>query len=179
MSHASSYFPDFCRSAIDSSAVFMSKFMDGVERLQNYQVEAFNEIRATQAEMSNYMGSVHSAEELQSAQLELARKQMAKLGGYWSGLYATLCENQAGILKDFQTRVQDITDDISRKLEAVPAGSEPVVSAMKLVVGAAQSTCAATLRASEEMVRISAAQANAANTQAIASARQAKAKRAA
>lgn len=181
MSQPTSIAPELFRSAFKSSFDLMDACLGGVERMQNYQAEALGEIRAAQSDMAKTIGGLRTLEEMQVTQAELARNQFARMTGYWSGLYATMCQNQVEMLKEAQASMQEIGDELSQKLEVAPPGSESVVSALKLVVGAAQSTYAATVRATEEMVRISAAQAEAANVNATAGtvARQARAKRAA
>ena len=179
MSPQTGNIPELYRSAFKSSSDLMNAWLDGVMRLQNYQTEALGEMRSAQAEMSKQICANRGMDELQATQAELARNQFTRTTGYLSGLYATMCQNQVEMLKEAQTGMQELVQDISQKLEIAPPGSESVVSALKLVVGAAQSTYAATVRATEEMVRMSAAQVDAASTSAGVAARQAKAKRAA
>lgn len=173
----SDFFPEIYRTGLKASVDMMNACLGGVERLQGYQAEALNELRAAQAEMSKQLGAMRGIEDLQATQVELARSQMARMTAYWSGLCATACQNQVELLKDAQGRVQDIAEELGRKLDTAPSGAEPVAKALKLVVGAAQSTYAAGVRAAEEMVRLTAAQVNAANANAGTAARQAKAKR--
>lgn len=179
MAQPTSLSPELYRSVLKSSVDLMNACLGGFERLQNYQAEAINDFRSAQSEMSKQIGTIRSLDELQATQAELARHQVARMMGYWSGLYATACQNQVEMLKEAQARAKEIGEDINQKLETAPVGSESMVSALKLVVGAAQSTYAATVRATEEMVRLSAAQVDAANTNVAVAARQGKAKRAA
>ena len=177
MSQPSNFAPELFRSAFKSSVDLMNACLGGVERIQHYQTEALGEIRTAQSDMSKQIGAMRSLDELQSTQADLMRNQVARMTGYWSGLYATMCQNQMEMLKEAQVGMQELAEEFSQKLGVAHPGSESVVSALKLAVGAAQSTYAATVRATEEIVRMSAAQVDAANAGVVA--RQAKAKRAA
>ena len=179
MSQQSSNFNDLYLASVNSSIELMNACLSGVERLQNYQLEAVADFRSAQGDMSKQIGAARSLDELQSTQADLARKQMTTIMGYWSGLYATACRTQVDLLKESSAKFREMAANVSQKFEGVPVGSQPVVSALKLVFDAAQSTYAATVRATEEMVRLSAAQVDAANTNATVAARQVKAKRAA
>ena len=167
------FLPELYRAGLKASMDMMNACLGGVERLQSYQTEALAEMRASQAEMSKQLGAMRGMEDMQATQVELARSQMTRMTAYWSGLCAAACQNQVELLKDAQGRVQDIADDLGRKLDTAPSGAQPVASALKLVVGAAQSTYAAGVRAAEEMARLTAAQVNTGGS----AARQGKAKR--
>lgn len=178
MFQTNEYFPTMYRTALKAGVDMTNTCLGGVERLQAVQAEAIEEIRAGQTELSKRIAATQTLNELQALQVEMARNQMARMGAYWSGLYAAACETQVEMLKEAQASGTAMVQDIGERFEAAPGGSESVVSALKLVVGAARSTYAATMRATEEMVRLGAAQADAAST---AAGRQgsAKAKRAA
>lgn len=156
------YFPALYLSAVKAGVAMMNASLNGVERLQSVQSEAVEEFRAGQADFSKQIAVIHTIQELQAAQAEVARSQIARMGSYWNGLYAAACATQVDLLKEAQASGTAMAQDIGAGFQGAPGGSESVVSALKLVVGAARSTYAATMRATEEMVRMGAAQADAA-----------------
>jgi len=158
--------PDLYRTTLKSALDMMNVCLGGVERMQGYQAGAIEEMRSGQGEMAKQLGTVDSLQDLQAAHAELARSQMARMTSYWGGLYAAGCQTQVEMLKEAQVKARVVADEIGLKLEAAPAGVAPFMSAMKLAVDAAHSTYAATVRATEEMVRVGTAQIDAANARA-------------
>ena len=157
MSQSNEQVTDLYRTTFKSAQDMMNVCLGGIERLQAYQVGALEEMRCDHGEIWERIGSLSSIPEMQAAQAELARSQMNRMVSYWNGLVAVGCQCQAEILNAAQAKALEFTEDLGEKLEAAPAGAAPALSAMKLVMGAAQSTYAATVRATEEMARISAA----------------------
>lgn len=160
--------PDIYRTTLKSALDLMNVWLGGIERMQIYQARAIEEVRSGHSEVAKQLGSAHTLPELQAAHAELARSQMARLQSYWSGMYAAGCQSQVDLLKEAQAKAREVADEIDQKLEAAAPGAVPVLTALKLVMGAAHSTYAATARTTEEMVRLSAAQIDAANASAAA-----------
>lgn len=157
---ANTILPDFYFSAFRSAVDVMNVYLGGLGRLQAYQIDAMQRLRADPSTVSRQMdqnGAIDHA--------EIARDQMERAARYWSGLYSTAYQNQIEVIKEAQSKALALTTDMRQRLESSPQGSEPMISAMRLVFDAAQSTCAAGMRATEEVERMTAAQAeNAANT---------------
>ncbi len=153
--------PDVYRATLKSALDVIIVLQSGVERLQAFQSGAIEEMRSAQSEIAKKIGAADSLQELQAAHSELLRRQMASLESYWSGLYATYGENQIELLNEAKNKARAVTDEIEQQLATVQAEAVPVLSAMKLAWGTAHSTCASLVRATEERVRISAAQINA------------------
>jgi hypothetical protein len=158
---------DLCHTSLKSSLDLMNVWLGGIERLQSYQTGAIEEVRSSHKEIADQLGSVRTIEQLQTAHAELARSQITRLWTYWNGLYAASCQSQVELLKEAQAKAREVADEIDQKLEAATPGSVPVLSALKLVIGATHSTYAATARTTEEMARISAAQLDAASANAV------------
>lgn len=158
--------PDLCRTTLKSGLDLMKVWLGGIERLQTYQTRALEDVRASHGEVADQLGSARTLQELQATHAELALSQIARLGSYWNGLYEAGCQSQVELLKEAQAKAREVADQIDQKLEAATPGSVPVLSALKLVMGATHSTYAATVRTTEEMVRIGAAQLDAANANA-------------
>jgi enamine deaminase RidA (YjgF/YER057c/UK114 family) len=160
--------PAIYLTTIKSALDLMNTWLGGFERMQTYQTRAIEEVRASHGEAAKELGSAHTLPEVQAVHAELARSQMARLQSYWSGMYAAGCQSHVELLKEAQAKAREVADEIDQKLEAATPGAVPVLSALKLMMGAAHSTYAATARTTEEMVRLSAAQINAANASAAA-----------
>lgn len=148
MLQANEQIPEYCRSTFKSTLELMNICLDGAERLQNYQAGALEEMRSGCAEAAKRIGTSRSFGELQTAQAELARAQLARATAYWSGFCAAAGQNQVELMKEAHARVRDAAEGLNHAFGAAPAAS-----ALKLV----ESTYAATMRATEEMVRLASA----------------------
>ncbi len=155
--------PDVYRATLKSALDVINILQGGVERLQAFQSGAIEEMRFAQSEIAKKIGAADSLQELQTAHSELVRSQMASLESYWSGLYTIHGQNQVELLNEAKIKARTVADEIEQQLATVQAEAVPLISAMKLAWGTAHSTCASTVRATEERGRLSAAQINAAN----------------
>jgi hypothetical protein len=158
---------DLSHTAIKSALDLMNVWLGGIERLQNYQARAIEEVRSSHDEIADQLGSASTIEQIQAAHAELARSQITRSWSYWNDLYAASCQSQVELFKEAQAKARAVADEIDQKLEAATPGAVPVLSALKLVLGATHSTYAATARTTEEMARISAAQLDAASANSV------------
>ncbi len=156
--------PDFYFSAFRSMVDVMNVYLGGLGRLQAYQIDAMQNLRADPSEVSRQLESSGSPDDIRSAQTEFAREQMERIAKYWGGLYSTAYQNQIEVMKEAQSKALQLTSDMRQRLDAAPQGAEPMMSALRIAVDAAQSTYAAGMKATEEVERLTATQAeNAAN----------------
>ncbi|MGE5468529.1 MAG: hypothetical protein ACM3Y9_13975 [Ignavibacteria bacterium] len=162
--------PDIYFSAFRSMVDVMNVYLGGLGRLQAYQIDAMQKLRAEASD-------ARQADPNAGDQAEFARGQMERMAKYWGGLYTTAYQNQIDVIKEAQSKALALTSDIRQRLDSAPQGAEPMMSAMRLVFDAAQSTCAAGMRATEEVERLTANQME--NTAATAKSAGNKAKRAA
>ncbi|MDD5248330.1 MAG: phasin family protein [Rhodocyclaceae bacterium] len=149
---------DLYLAAFQSTVDLINVYLGGIERLQSFQIETMQKMRADQSEISKQIDATGSLEDIRSAQTEFARDQVEKAATYWSGLCTTAYQNQLEMLKEAQAKTMALTADMRQRLDAAPASDGPMISALKLVVDAAQSTCAAGVRTTEEVARLTAAQ---------------------
>jgi hypothetical protein len=161
-------FPNICLASLKSARDMMNTWLGGIEHLQDCQTRAIEELRAGHSEAAKDFGAAHTLPELQAAHVELMRSQAATLRSYWNGIYAAGCQSQVELLKEAQANAREVADEIDQKLEVAAPGAVPALSVLKVVMSAAHSTYAATARTTEEMVRLGAAQINAANAGAVA-----------
>lgn len=150
--------PDFYFSAFQSMVDVMNVYLGGLGRLQAYQIDAMQKLRADSSEISRQIDPDRSPDDIRSAQTEFARGQMERLAKYWGGLYSTAYQTQIEVIKEAQSKALQLTSDMRQRLDSAPQGSEPMVSAMRLVFDTAQSTYAAGMRATEEVERLTASQ---------------------
>ncbi len=168
--------PDFYFSAFRSMVDVLNVYLGGLGRLQAYQIDAMQKLRTDPSEVSRRMDPNAPGEQREFAhdQMEKAAKQMEKAAKYWGGLYSTAYQNQIDVIKEAQSKALQLTSDMRQRLEQAPQGAEPMISAMRLVFDAAQSTCEAGMRATEEVERITASQAESAASAAKSAAGKAK-----
>lgn len=150
--------PDFLFSTFRSMVDVMNVYVGGLSRLQAYQIDAMQKLRADSAEASRQMESHGGA-----GQAEFVRDQMERMTQYWGGLYSTACQSQIEVIKEAQSKAVALAADMRERLESAPQGAEPMMSAMRLVFDAAQSTYAAGMRATEQVERLTAVQAESAS----------------
>lgn len=150
--------PDLYFAAFRSTVDILNTVLGGLGRLQAYQIDAMQKLRSDQAEISRQIESGASAEDVRAAQAEFAREQMQRLASYWGGLYSTAYQSQIEVVKEAQNRTLALAAEMRQRLDAAPQGAEPMMSALRLVVDAAQTTCAAGVRATEQVERMAAAQ---------------------
>lgn len=169
--------PDLYFAAFQSTVDILNVYLGGIERLQTFQIQSMQKLRSEQADASKQIEASGSLDDIRSAQTEFARDQIEKVATYWGGLYTTAYRNQLEVVKETQAKALALATDMRQRLDAAPQGAEPMISAFKMVVDAAQSTCAAGMRAAEEVERLTAAQIE--NASSVAKHVSAKAKRAA
>lgn len=129
------------KSATDMANVLLS----GTERMLNNQAAISREIMAQYADAAKQIESAADLQALLAIQGKLARAQAEKAVTWWTDLYAEIGASQKELMRASQAGALAVIDGLSRTLEHVaPApGTEPVVSAMKLVVNATRSSYAA------------------------------------
>lgn len=150
--------PDLYFSAFRSAVDVMNVYLGGLGRLQAYQIDAMQRMRSDQSEVSRQMEAGGSMDDIRSAQTDFARDQMERMATYWSGLYSTAYHTQVEVMKEAQNKALALATEMRRRIDSAPQGAEPFISALRLVADAAQSTCAAGVRATEEVERFTSQQ---------------------
>lgn len=138
------------RTAAKSANATINILFSGAERMLSRQAELSREILAEYAGAAKQVEAAADVRDLMSVQGWLARMQVEKIATWWAGLYAEIGASQKELLRSSQAFALDFADDVSRTLDRVPSapGTEPVMTAMKLVVDATRSSYAATTEAS-------------------------------
>jgi hypothetical protein len=151
--------PDIYFSAFRSMIDVLNVYLGGLGRLQAYQIDAMQRLRAEASDASRQMDPRALGDDQRWVPAGFARDQMERAARYWSGFYSTAYQNQIEVIKEAQSKALALTSDMRQRLDSAPQGAEPMMSAMRLVVDAAQSTCQAGIRATEEVERMTAVQA--------------------
>lgn len=130
------------RANAKSANAVANALLSGAERMLERQAEISREILAEYAEAAKQIESAGDVRALLSIQSRLARMQMEKAMSWWAESYAQAGASQKELLRTSHVFVLGLTETLSRTLDGmVPApGTEPVMTAMKLVVDAARSS---------------------------------------
>lgn len=133
------------RSAAKSNAALGNVFLAGAERMLDKQAEITRALRAEMADAASEIEAAADVQALLASQGRLMRLQAEKAAGYWAGLYAEVVAAQRAWVRESQQSALDFIEQFRRALDGVPPapGTEPAVSAMKLVVDATRSSYAA------------------------------------
>ncbi|HEX8987282.1 MAG TPA: hypothetical protein VF816_04930 [Rhodocyclaceae bacterium] len=162
MQSSNTIIPDFYFSAFRSMVDVMNVYLGGLGRLQAYQLDAMQQLRGETSDAARQADPNASEDERRAAQSDFARGHMERVAKYWGGLYSTAYQNHIDVIKEAQSRALQLTNEMRQRLESSPQGAEPMMSAMRLAVDAAQSTYQAGIRATEEVERMTAAHAESA-----------------
>lgn len=140
------------RTAAKSANATINILLAGTERMLRHQAEISREILAEYADAAKQIESAADVADLLSIQGRLARMQLEKTATWWAGLYAEIGAGQKELLRSSQAFGLDLAEGLSRTLERVPStpGTEPVMTAMRLVVDATRSSYAAAAEAHAE-----------------------------
>lgn len=118
--------------------------LSGAERMLERQAEISREILAEYADAAKQLESAVDMHGLLSIQGRLARMHVEKATRWWAESYAEVGVSQKELLRASQAVVLDVTETLSRALDGMAPGTEPVMTAMKLVVDATRSSYAGT-----------------------------------
>lgn len=135
------------RANAKSANAIANTLLSGAEHMLERQAEVSREILAEYADAAKQIESAVDLHGLLSIQSRLARVQMEKATRWWAESYVQAGVSQKDLLRASQALVLDFTETLSRTLDGMPPapGTEPVMTAMKLVVDATRSSYAATV----------------------------------
>lgn len=149
------------RNAMQSATELMNVYLHGIEHIQRSQqaATAIDEARNETSSILSQIQSANNLQELYNLQARLGRSQMEKIITYWTSLCATANLSQIEFMRQAQIKTLELVDTVGQTLDGSQApGTEPVLNAMKMVVNAARSSYAATVRATEQAALETAAQ---------------------
>jgi hypothetical protein len=130
------------RAAAKTAAGFSSVFLSSAERILSRQASMSREAVGECTEAAMQMDSAGDLPELLSIQARLLHSQIDRSMIFWADLYTEIGSGQKEVLRVSRASTFEALDRLGRTLEGVsaPPGTEPVVSAMRLVVNATRSS---------------------------------------
>lgn len=130
------------RAASKSAAGFANIVLSNAEGMLNRQAAMSREILGDYAEAAKQMESAADMRELLAIQARLVHSQIERSMTNWTDLYAEIGARQKELLRVSRESAFHLVDSVGRTLEGVtpPPGTEPVMSALRLVVDATRSS---------------------------------------
>lgn len=134
------------RAHARSANAVANALLSGAERMLERQAEISRELLAEYADAAKRIETAVDVHGLLSIQSRLARTHVEKATGWLADSAAEAGASQKELLRASQAFVLDFSETLSRALDGMARapGTEPVMSAMKLVADATRSSYAAT-----------------------------------
>jgi phasin family protein len=129
------------------------------ERFCLQQQKAIKEAMAASAEMRKVIESAKDFDALREIQTSLASTQLGRVASYWNGMYEVASMSYVEAMKQLQTRVAQVSDELRELTTTGQSAAEPAVTAWQSMVNAASNAYATTAKAAEEAARMAATQA--------------------
>jgi phasin family protein len=158
MAESQKDFVDLFRSNLEGMVTMMRATLDEAERLRTQQLEAIQSALAQNAELGREIAGAGTAEELFALQTKFASHQVDVALGYWSKLFAAASHTQFAAMKQFETQAAQFNDSVASMMDQAPAGSEPIVAAMKSFLQAGRAACGIGAQATEQAAKLAEAQ---------------------
>jgi len=158
MADAQQQFLDFYRSSLEAMLNMTRSSLDEAERLRTRQLESIREALTQNAELAREVSSAASAEDLFGAQAKFANHQLEVALGYWGKLFEAANRTQLQAMKCCEEQSASFNQRVTGMLEGAPAGSEPMVGAMKTFLQAAQAAYGYGAQATEQAAKLTEAQ---------------------
>lgn len=133
------------RAASQSAAGFANILLSGLERTMSRQATMSREVLDDYAAAAKRMESAADLRELLAIQVRLVHSQIERSMTSWTDLYTEIGARQKELLRVSRESAFHLVEGVGRTLEGVtpPLGTEPVISAIRLVVDATRSSYAA------------------------------------
>ncbi len=167
-------FLDIYRVNLEAMVTMARTTLDEAERLRARQLEAIREALSVNTGLSREIAGATSAEELFAAQTKFANHQVEIALGYWGKMFEAASHTQREAMKRVEEQSAQFNERFGAMLDAAPAGSEPMVSAMRSFLQAARAAYGIGAQATEQAAKLTEAQfvtATAGIREAVASAR--------
>jgi phasin family protein len=151
-------FLDLFRTSLEGMVTMTRATLDEAERLRSRQLEAIQDALAQNANLSREIAGASSAEELFAVQTKFASHQIEVSLGYWGKLFAAASHTQLAAMKQIETQAAQFNDRMSSMMDQAPAGSEPIVAAMKSFLQASRAAYGVGAQATEQAAKLAEAQ---------------------
>jgi phasin family protein len=151
-------FVDLYRTSLEGMVAMARSTLDEAERLRARQLEAIREALEENAELTRQVASASTADELFAVQAKFANHQIDIALGYWGKLFEAASHTQLQGMRKFEEQATQFNDRVSSLLESAPAGTEPMVNAMKSFLQAARAAYGIGAQATEQAAKMTEAQ---------------------
>jgi len=151
-------FLDLYRAGLAEMLAMTRATLDEFEQLRSRQLEAIREALAENAELTGEVAGAQDMQRLLAIQARFANHQMEVALGYWGRLCEAASHTQLDAMRRLEAQATKFNQRAASVLDAAPAGSEPMVSAMRAFLEAAQTACGLGAQATEQAARATEAQ---------------------
>jgi len=151
-------FLDLYRSGLESLVAMTRATLDESEKLRNRQLEAIRDALAENTALSGDISGASNLEQLFAIQTRFANHQMEVALGYWGRLCEAASHTQLDAMKRLEAQTLEFNQRAASMLDAAPAGTEPMVSAMRSFLQAASAACGMGAQATEQAAKAAEAQ---------------------
>lgn len=146
------------RANLEGMVKMARSALDEAERLRTRQLDAIREAVAENANLAKDVAGAQTVEELLSAQARFANHQLDVAIGYWSKLFEAASRSQLEAIKRVEEQSGQINESLSSMLDSAPAGTEPVVAAMRSMLHAVRAAYGIGAQATEQAAKLTEAQ---------------------
>lgn len=132
--------------------------LDEFEQLRSGQLEAIREALAENAELTGEIAGAQDMQRLLAIQARFANHQMEVALGYWGRLCEAASHTQLDAMRRLEAQATKFNQRAASMLDTAPAGTEPMVAAMRAFLEAAQTACGLSAQATEQAAKATEAQ---------------------
>jgi len=151
-------FLDLYRAGLAEMLAMTRATLDEFEQLRSRQLEAIREALNENAELTGEITGAQDMERLLAIQARFANHQMEVALGYWGRLCEAASHTQLDAMRRLEAQATKFNQRATSMLDAAPAGAEPMVSAMRAFLEAAQTACGLGAQATEQAAKATEAQ---------------------
>ena len=158
MLNAPEQFLSLYRANLEGMVQMARSALEEAERLRSRQLDSIRDAVAENSALAGEIAGAKSVEELLAAQTRFANHQLDVAIGYWSKMFEAASRSQLEAIKRVEAQAGKLNEGISSMLDSAPAGSEPLVAAMRSMLQAAHAAYGFGAQATEQAAKLTEAQ---------------------
>jgi len=151
-------FLDLYRTGLSEMLAMTRSSLDEFEQLRSRQLEAIREALSENAELTGELAGAQDMERLLAIQARFANHQMEVALGYWGRLCEAASHSQLDAMRRLEAQATKFNQRAASLLDTAPAGTEPLVAAMRAFFQTAQTACGMGAQATEQAAKAAEAQ---------------------
>jgi phasin family protein len=155
---ASEQFASANQATVEALTTLTTKAFSQVERLTALNLNTARSVLEDSVAATQTVLAVKNPQDLAALQATLAQPILDKVVVYGRGVYEIATEGQQEIAKLFEAQVAELnktfTDALDKAAQSAPAGSEPVFTAFKSALGAANTVYDIVSKATKQATEI-------------------------